>query len=386
MGIDFIERRRSISGGGAISSSSGSGNLVGGGGIMASTSSSRINGNHNHNQAHNSSHHHHHHPAAHHHQNYYPNNHIHSNGYHQQVGPVPHKHKVYFSDGTPPKENGQRNYNNQSGAQTIMRAPSSKQVLISATSPSSSLSQNSSSKRSFLSYSSPSPSSNGVTSSSNKNSSLSSCSSSNNTVATPIVVAASAVPTPSKPSRTLSVRNFSNFVKRLPSLSLSPSVRIASSLGFSSSNSHNNSNNGATTNSSGPQSLPSAGGGGGNLATLKRPTTVSFQKKKARPFSYAEPGSLNGRHDDHQNHSNGSEYNGATYLSSTSIPTADLSPKGKLENVGNCGATYNGHNVADLEARLARLRVQQLERRKSLDFAISCVEPDPTCFSVEEQV
>ncbi|CAG7837490.1 unnamed protein product [Allacma fusca] len=45
--------------------------------------------------------------------------------------------------------------------------------------------------------------------------------------------------------------------------------------------------------------------------------------------------------------------------------------------------TYNGHSVIDLEARLSRLRVQQLARRKSVDFAISCVEPDPTCFSVD---
>lgn len=185
---------------------------------------------------------------------------------------------------------------------------------------------------------------------------------------------------PAKPSRTLSVRNFSNFVKRLPSLTLSPSVRIASSLGFSSSNSNSThsseKSNGKNANHSPPQS-------NGATATLKRPTSVSFQKKKARPFSYAEPGSLtNGNHfNDNVKLRNGKSND---HLAISPPPIS--SPKGRLENIGNDGATYNGHNVADLEARLARLRYQQRERRKSLDFAISCVEPDPTCFSVEEQV
>lgn len=44
---------------------------------------------------------------------------------------------------------------------------------------------------------------------------------------------------------------------------------------------------------------------------------------------------------------------------------------------------YNGHSVRELEARLCQLKLQQLARRNSVDFAISCVEPHPMCY-VEE--
>ncbi len=413
MGIDFIERRSRgrSDGGGRVGANCSDSN----GGVMASSSSSGKvvsgNGNHRYHQQ----------QQVHHHNNSYHNHVVPDNGYHRN-----HNHTkermVLVSEGSP-KENGHYNHNQCSTIRTVA-------TRTQVTSPSPSSAVVNPTTRSFLSYTS-SPTLNGSRSNggsgnnnynhqrqrNNSSSHLSAVppatTSSSSSVGTSVtdntcaITPAAAIPTtPAKPSRTLSVRNFSNFVKRLPSLSLSPSVRIATSLGFSSTNSHNHSNNSESTNGNNASSSSSAKLKGlstsGNTATLKRPTTVSFQKKKARPFSYAEPGSLsNGHHNHHATSSshlhqlqksNGiSSSKKSSIINScdshfNSIPVTNLSPKGKLENVGNDGPTYNGHNVADLEARLAHLRVQQRERRKSLDFAISCVEPDPTCFSVEEQV
>lgn len=418
MGIDFIEKRSRRS--------SGSGGAGGGitaintsNGIMANSSGRIINGDYRHHQQQQQQQLHHNH--SHNHITHNNNN----NGYHS------HNHntsKVSLSAavGSATKENG---HYNQSGTTSTASAAATR-TYVTSPSPSSAVNHT----RSFLSYTS-SPTLNGVSSRAapnynNNRMSLPVTSTSSSSAAVHTAPASTSgansvatgnssssansttqnTTTPAKPSRTLSVRNFSNFVKRLPSLSLSPSVRIASSLGFSSTNSHNNHTNNQNTtsngnnpslssSSSGPQSLTS----GGNTATLKRPTTVSFQKKKARPFSYAEPGSLSNGHasNNHSHHHQNShlQQNYANGISKVKhggmginngdinpIPITNLTPKGRLENVGNDGPTYNGHNVADLEARLVRLRVQQRERRKSLDFAISCVEPDPTCFSMEEQV
>lgn len=415
MGIDFIERRSRgrSDGGGRVGTNFSDSN----GGVMASSSSLgkvvSANGNHRYLQQ-----------QQHHHNNSYHNHVVPDNTYHHNHNHT--KNMVLVSEGSP-KENGHYNPNQCGTVRTVAT-----RTQVTSPSPSSAAAVVNQTTRSFLSYTS-SPTLNGSRSNggsgnnynhhrqrNNSSSHLSAVppatTSSSSSVGTSvtdntcaITPAAAITTTPAKPSRTLSVRNFSNFVKRLPSLSLSPSVRIATSLGFSSTNSHNhssnnsestNSNNASSSSSSSakPQGLSSSG----NTATLKRPTTVSFQKKKARPFSYAEPGSLsNGHHNHHTTSSshlhqlqkpNGISSSKKSSIINTcgsnlnSIPVTNLSPKGKLENVGNDGPTYNGHNVADLEARLAHLRVQQRERRKSLDFAISCVEPDPTCFSVEEQV
>jgi len=42
-------------------------------------------------------------------------------------------------------------------------------------------------------------------------------------------------------------------------------------------------------------------------------------------------------------------------------------------------------NVSVLEARILKLRRAQAEKRKSVDFAISCLEPDPQFYLVDEQ-
>lgn len=97
-----------------------------------------------------------------------------------------------------------------------------------------------------------------------------------------------------------------------------------------------------------------------------------FVKKKWRPMSYAES-TLN------------------PLSSSLSFPINSFynATNDKcLEIESGSNKLFNGYSIEDLEFRLNRLRQkqQQSERRKSIcvDFAISCVEPNPTCFSMEQ--
>ena len=132
-------------------------------------------------------------------------------------------------------------------------------------------------------------------------------------------------------------------------------------------------------------------------------------RKKWRPLSYAEPGSKsrsssssavlqgncfgtsnsnnkNGFHKEIYsiNNNNNNEYDDEYEKFDPRIITrleADLFAMDQ-----HYSKMYNGHSVRELEARLCQLKLQQLQRRNSVDFAISCVEPSPMCYSVEEVI
>jgi hypothetical protein len=128
------------------------------------------------------------------------------------------------------------------------------------------------------------------------------------------------------------------------------------------------------------------------MLTKKKCRPQSYaEPKKYRPLSYAEQPLISGSHHHYNNHhlvNNAHQSPVTNIMKNGSISSSgggsSLSSfsRGRYESMGNGGASFNGHRIAELEARLTQLRIQQMHRRKSVDFAISCVEPDPTYFYV----
>jgi len=115
------------------------------------------------------------------------------------------------------------------------------------------------------------------------------------------------------------------------------------------------------------------------IVTKKKCRPQSYaEPKKYRPLSYAEPLVVNGL----VHNVSVSVHNGSQRTTTSSTATTNCT-RGRFEScVSSSTASFNGHRIAELEARLTQLRIQQMHRRKSVDFAISCVEPDPTYFYV----
>ena len=101
-----------------------------------------------------------------------------------------------------------------------------------------------------------------------------------------------------------------------------------------------------------------------------------MKQRRMRPRSYAEPG--------------GSRLS-FSYCGSGTCDNGILVRNGFHDDLVTFGedseGTYNGIAISDLEARVSRLRRrQQMEKRKSIsNFAISCLEPNPTAYFVQEE-
>jgi len=148
------------------------------------------------------------------------------------------------------------------------------------------------------------------------------------------------------------------------------------------------------------------GGGAPHEFTVEKTTgpletsKVPQSKRRIRPRSYAEPRTVTGRSRLCFSHcgNNGTPVSAASegrngILVSRNGTVYSSSRDNDLFTFGNgCrgvtpgGPCHNGVSMGDLETRLTYLRRQQLEKRKSIsNFAISCLEPNPTAYFVEEE-